>query len=96
MRELAWKPRWARIRLVNSAARSTFDISTRAGTISPRLPSPGDADVDGAGVGGGAEAGARRPFRVPSGSRVRDRDLRDLCCASSSYVAVILLSGPIS
>src|SRR3954452_8492396 len=28
MRELAWNPRWAMIRLVNSWARSTFDISS--------------------------------------------------------------------
>ena len=39
-RELAWKPRWARIRLVNSAARSTLDISSVPPIRSPRLPWP--------------------------------------------------------
>ena len=39
-RRAAWNPRWARIRLVNSAARSTFDISTAPAWSSPRRPSP--------------------------------------------------------
>ena len=33
--ELAWKPRWAMTRLVNSCARSTFDISSAPLVIRP-------------------------------------------------------------
>src|SRR5262249_15121160 len=39
-REFAWKPRWATIKLVNSAARSTFDISSVPPDIVPRPPWP--------------------------------------------------------
>ena len=43
-RELAWKPRCAVIIVVNSVARSTFDISTVPDTASPKLP-PGVPEV---------------------------------------------------
>ena len=56
-RELAWNPRWARIRLVNSAARSTFDISSAPPIRVPRRPSPATPSCGGAGVGGLAEGG---------------------------------------
>src|SRR4051812_12047440 len=39
-REFAWKPRWATIRLVNSWARSTFDISSVEPWSVPRPPLP--------------------------------------------------------
>src|ERR1700761_7906818 len=39
-RELAWKPRCAMTRLVNSWARSTFDISSAPLVIKPRPPEP--------------------------------------------------------
>ena len=50
-REFAWKPRSATIRFVNSAARSTFDISSVPPDSVPRPPWPatpicGDARVD--------------------------------------------------
>jgi hypothetical protein len=38
--EFAWKPRWATIRLVNSWARSTFDISSVPPARRPRPPLP--------------------------------------------------------
>src|SRR5207302_4628608 len=41
IREFAWKPRWAMIRLVNSWARSTFDISSVPAAIDPRPAVPG-------------------------------------------------------
>ena len=37
-REFAWKPRWAVIMLVNSVARSTFDISTVPAVVTPNVP----------------------------------------------------------
>ena len=40
-REVAWKPRWAMIRLVNSWARSTFDISSWPAITAPRPFRPG-------------------------------------------------------
>ena len=40
-RELAWKPRCARIRLVNSAASSTLDISSAPAMTVPAPPWPG-------------------------------------------------------
>ena len=39
--ELAWKPRWAMTRLVNSWARSTFDISSAPLTTEPMPALPG-------------------------------------------------------
>src|SRR3954469_12993416 len=40
-RELAWKPRWAVIMLVNVCARSTLDISTAPAVMVPAPPPPG-------------------------------------------------------
>src|SRR5690606_35030005 len=40
-RELAWKPRWVTIMLVNSWDRSTLDISREPGAMMPRGPEPG-------------------------------------------------------
>ena len=39
-RVLAWKPRWARTRLVNSVARSTFEPSSEPGAMVPNCPVP--------------------------------------------------------
>ena len=40
-RELAWKPRWAVIMLVNVWDRSTFDISIAPAVVTPRPAMPG-------------------------------------------------------
>src|SRR3954462_15053107 len=40
-RELAWKPRWAVIMLVNVCDRSTFDISIAPAVVTPRPAMPG-------------------------------------------------------
>src|SRR3954453_543939 len=46
-RELAWKPRWAVIMLVNVDARSTLDISTAPAVVVPRPSTPGVLTVFG-------------------------------------------------
>src|SRR4051812_47298522 len=45
-RELAWKPRWAVIMVVNVWARSTLDISTAPAVVKPKL-GPGAPTVAG-------------------------------------------------
>src|SRR3712207_3771493 len=42
IRLLAWKPRWAITRLVNSCARSTFDISSAPLVMRPRPAEPAE------------------------------------------------------
>ena len=58
-RELAWKPRWATIMLVNSGARSTLDISSVPPIVGAEGRAAGRADL----------LGARRRAGPPSGCR---------------------------
>ena len=74
-RELAWKPRWATIRLVNSWARSTLRHLEGAARERAAAALAGDADLGRARVGG---AGVERAAGLLQTGRVGERRQRDL------------------